>query len=225
MSDFKTKIFPDPDYCEEKECALATHLFVSERSARPLAGSMLYKWITRSSAEIGLPMFPHNFRHGFPLTRGRWSKDHRRENRLRVLASSARRNAPTPEAVWSRLGARPRNCGAAENAHSSVGFRFWTAGSMTALPLRRGRGCAATPTETPAHRACGVSRASGAGSRRSRFCERDEAPIFSTVHVFYTAHDVNQFVNHRDEATGAGRLINGYPIGKYVIFRGHWLGW
>ena len=57
--------FADPDYCEEKECALATHLFVSERSARPLAGSMLYKWITRSSAEIGLPMFPHNFRHGF----------------------------------------------------------------------------------------------------------------------------------------------------------------
>ncbi|MWD29327.1 hypothetical protein E0K89_017745 [Aquicoccus sp. SCR17] len=57
--------FADPDYCEEKECALATHLFVSERSARPLAGSMLYKWLTRSSAEIGLPMFPHNFRHGF----------------------------------------------------------------------------------------------------------------------------------------------------------------
>lgn len=26
---------------------------------------MLYKWLTRSSAEIGLPMFPHNFRHGF----------------------------------------------------------------------------------------------------------------------------------------------------------------
>ncbi|WP_238368626.1 hypothetical protein [Mesobacterium pallidum] len=57
--------FADPDYCEKKECALATHLFVSEKSARPLAGSMLYKWLTRSSAEISLPMFPHNFRHGF----------------------------------------------------------------------------------------------------------------------------------------------------------------
>lgn len=57
--------FANPDYCEEKKCARATHLFVSEQSAKALTGSILYKWITRSSAEIGLPMFPHNFRHGF----------------------------------------------------------------------------------------------------------------------------------------------------------------
>lgn len=57
--------FANPDFCEEKKCALATHLFVSERSANPLGGKMLYKWLTRSSAEIGLRMFPHNFRHGF----------------------------------------------------------------------------------------------------------------------------------------------------------------
>jgi len=57
--------FANPEFCEENKCARATHLFVSEQSARPLSGSMLYKWLTRSSAEIGLPMFPHNFRHGF----------------------------------------------------------------------------------------------------------------------------------------------------------------
>ncbi|MCA1334907.1 hypothetical protein [Pseudooceanicola marinus] len=57
--------FANPEFCEENKCARATHLFLSERSARPLSGSMLYKWLTRSSAEIGLPMFPHNFRHGF----------------------------------------------------------------------------------------------------------------------------------------------------------------
>jgi len=57
--------FANPEFCEEKKCARATHLFVSEQSANPLGGKMLYKWLTRSSAEIGLPMFPHNFRHGF----------------------------------------------------------------------------------------------------------------------------------------------------------------
>jgi len=57
--------FVNPDFCEEKKCAMATHLFVSEKSAAPLSGAMLYKWLTRSSAEIGLSMFPHNFRHGF----------------------------------------------------------------------------------------------------------------------------------------------------------------
>ena len=57
--------FANPDFCETEKCAQATHLFVAEQSANPLAGSMLYKWLTRSSAEIGLPMFPHNFRHGF----------------------------------------------------------------------------------------------------------------------------------------------------------------
>lgn len=57
--------FANPDFCKENTCAMATHLFVSEKSAKPLAGSMLYKWFTRSSAEIGLPMYPHNFRHGF----------------------------------------------------------------------------------------------------------------------------------------------------------------
>lgn len=57
--------FANPDFCEKNKCARATHLFLSEQSARPLSGSMLYKWLTRSSAEIGLPMFPHNFRHGF----------------------------------------------------------------------------------------------------------------------------------------------------------------
>lgn len=57
--------FANPEFCKQKECAQATHLFVSEQSARPLSGAMLYKWFTRSSAEIGLPMYPHNFRHGF----------------------------------------------------------------------------------------------------------------------------------------------------------------
>ena len=57
--------FANPDFCETEKCPMATHLFVAEQSANPLAGSMLYKWLTRSSAEIGLPMFPHNFRHGF----------------------------------------------------------------------------------------------------------------------------------------------------------------
>lgn len=57
--------FANPEFCEQNKCAGATHLFVSEQSARPLSGSMLYRWLTRSSAEIGLPMFPHNFRHGF----------------------------------------------------------------------------------------------------------------------------------------------------------------
>jgi len=57
--------FANPDFCKTKKCPMATHLFVAEQSANPLAGSMLYKWLTRSSAEIGLPMFPHNFRHGF----------------------------------------------------------------------------------------------------------------------------------------------------------------
>ena len=57
--------FANPEFCEENKCARATHLFISEQSANPLGGQMLYKWMTRSSAEIGLPMFPHNFRHGF----------------------------------------------------------------------------------------------------------------------------------------------------------------
>ncbi|WP_417274032.1 hypothetical protein [Celeribacter halophilus] len=57
--------FANPDFCQEQQCAQATHLFVSEKSAQPLSGSMLHKWLTRSSAEIGLPMYPHNFRHGF----------------------------------------------------------------------------------------------------------------------------------------------------------------
>ncbi|WP_417248703.1 hypothetical protein [Celeribacter sp.] len=57
--------FANPDFCKEQKCAQATHLFVSEQSAKPLSGSMLHKWLTRSSAEIGLPMYPHNFRHGF----------------------------------------------------------------------------------------------------------------------------------------------------------------
>ncbi|WP_306110943.1 MULTISPECIES: hypothetical protein [Roseovarius] len=57
--------FANSEFCEKNKCARATHLFVSERSANPLAGQMLYKWLTRSSAEIGLPMYPHNFRHGF----------------------------------------------------------------------------------------------------------------------------------------------------------------
>ena len=52
-------------FCEKQQCAMATHLFVSEQSSTRLSGAMLYKWLTRSSAEIGLPMFPHNFRHGF----------------------------------------------------------------------------------------------------------------------------------------------------------------
>ncbi|WP_353476830.1 hypothetical protein PVT71_28650 (plasmid) [Salipiger sp. H15] len=57
--------YANPEFCERNKCARATHLFVSEQSAKPLGGAMLYKWFTRSSAEIGLPMFPHNFRHGF----------------------------------------------------------------------------------------------------------------------------------------------------------------
>ena len=57
--------YANPDFCEKQQCAMATHLFVSEQSSNPLSGVMLYKWLTRSSAEIGLPMFPHNFRHGF----------------------------------------------------------------------------------------------------------------------------------------------------------------
>lgn len=70
LFDFATPILDEEEECEkakseEEESAVATHLFVSERSAEPLSGAMLYKWFTRSSAEIGLPMFPHNFRHGF----------------------------------------------------------------------------------------------------------------------------------------------------------------
>ncbi|MEM5542650.1 hypothetical protein WNY61_07855 [Sulfitobacter sp. AS92] len=57
--------FANPEHCEAQKCPMATHLFVSEQSANPLNGAMLYKWFRRSSAEIGLPMFPHNFRHGF----------------------------------------------------------------------------------------------------------------------------------------------------------------
>ncbi|WP_417273737.1 hypothetical protein [Celeribacter halophilus] len=57
--------FANPEYCQEQQCAQATHLFMSEKSAKPLSGSMLHRWLTRSSAEIGLPMYPHNFRHGF----------------------------------------------------------------------------------------------------------------------------------------------------------------
>lgn len=57
--------YANPQFCKEEKCAMATHLFVSEQSAKPLDGAMLYKWFTRSSAEIGLPMYPHNFRHGF----------------------------------------------------------------------------------------------------------------------------------------------------------------
>lgn len=43
--------FANPEFCKEKKCARATHLFVSEQSANPLGGKMLYKWLTRSSAE------------------------------------------------------------------------------------------------------------------------------------------------------------------------------
>lgn len=57
--------YANPKFCKHLECPMATHLFVSEQSPNPVAGAMLYKWLTRSSAEIGLPMFPHNFRHGF----------------------------------------------------------------------------------------------------------------------------------------------------------------
>ncbi|TNF21584.1 MAG: hypothetical protein EP318_06420 [Rhodobacteraceae bacterium] len=57
--------YANPQFCKEEKCAMATHLFVSEQSAKPLDGAMLYKWFTRSSADIGLPMYPHNFRHGF----------------------------------------------------------------------------------------------------------------------------------------------------------------
>ncbi len=57
--------YANPAFCKENECPQAQHLFVSEQSAKPLGGAMFYKWLTRSSAEIGLPMFPHNFRHGF----------------------------------------------------------------------------------------------------------------------------------------------------------------
>ena len=57
--------YANREFCEKQQCAMATHLFVSEQSSNPLSGTMLYKWLTRSSAEIGLPMLPHNFRHGF----------------------------------------------------------------------------------------------------------------------------------------------------------------
>lgn len=57
--------YANPEFCKKQKCAIATHLFVSEQSAKPLSGGLLYNWLTRSSAEIGLPMFPHNFRHGF----------------------------------------------------------------------------------------------------------------------------------------------------------------
>lgn len=57
--------FANPEFCETQKCAMATHLFPSEQSAAPLSGPMLYKWLTRSSADVGLPMYPHNFRHGF----------------------------------------------------------------------------------------------------------------------------------------------------------------
>ncbi len=57
--------FANPDWCEENKRARTPYLFPSEQSAAPLRGSVLYKWITRSSADIGLAMSPHNFRHGF----------------------------------------------------------------------------------------------------------------------------------------------------------------
>ncbi|MCE0505913.1 hypothetical protein LR948_11135 [Roseivivax sp. GX 12232] len=57
--------YANPEFCEKEKFARATHLFVAEKSARPLGGATFYNWMIRSSAEIGLPMFPHNFRHGF----------------------------------------------------------------------------------------------------------------------------------------------------------------
>lgn len=57
--------YANPEFCEKLKCPMATHLFVSEKSSKPLGGAMLYNWLTRSSAEIKLPMYPHNFRHGF----------------------------------------------------------------------------------------------------------------------------------------------------------------
>lgn len=89
---------------------------------------------------------------------------------------------------------------------------------MTALPLRRERGCAAKPTEMRARRDSVIFWASAAGSRRSHFCERDEAPIFSTVHALYTAQDVNQFVNHRDVETGGWPLDQRLSHWKVCIF-------
>ncbi len=57
--------FANPEWCEENERPRSPFLFPAEQSPRALLGSMLYKWFRNCSAEIGLEMFPHNFRHGF----------------------------------------------------------------------------------------------------------------------------------------------------------------
>lgn len=57
--------FANPEFCEKKKCAMAPHLFLSEKSDNPLRGSTLHRWIRQCSSDIGLSMHPHNFRHGF----------------------------------------------------------------------------------------------------------------------------------------------------------------
>lgn len=55
----------NPEWCEENKRKRTPYLFPSEKSERPLTGSVLYDWIEKSSHMIGVPMSPHNFRHGF----------------------------------------------------------------------------------------------------------------------------------------------------------------
>ncbi|MDD9709552.1 hypothetical protein PVW53_20015 [Seohaeicola sp. SP36] len=54
----------NPEWCENNKVAQTPFLFPSEKSAKALNGALLHKWISKSSYSIGIPMRPHNFRHG-----------------------------------------------------------------------------------------------------------------------------------------------------------------
>ncbi len=47
-----------------KRQAESHHFFVSPTSAKPMAKSLFYDWLVPVSESIGLPMTPHNMRHG-----------------------------------------------------------------------------------------------------------------------------------------------------------------
>ena len=56
--------FANEKWCEANECAASPWLFPAQHGHGPLDGKLLYRWLTQCSAEIGLRMTPHNFRHG-----------------------------------------------------------------------------------------------------------------------------------------------------------------
>lgn len=78
--------FANPDWCEANGCAAAPWLFPAHNSCGPLDGKLLYRWLTQCSAEIGLRMTPHNFRHGIAtlLLAKSWSNKGRAAHYLGV---------------------------------------------------------------------------------------------------------------------------------------------